>query len=94
MSTIDPLDVNKSNPHESRIHKCENDGSETSYEDYGGKIWYSMAKSQCCNFSGRGRDGYCMTLAEPYKTFRCKCNECSLGKDLLLDMTKNKKSRK
>jgi hypothetical protein len=66
MSTSYPLDVNKSNPYVSIVREGGESMSETLYEDFGGKSWYSLAKRDCCNFEVREQEGYCVTLAEPY----------------------------
>jgi hypothetical protein len=52
-------------------------------ESYGGDQWYLLAKKHCCNFEVREKEGYCVTLAEPYQTFKLKCSECNLGKALM-----------
>jgi endogenous inhibitor of DNA gyrase (YacG/DUF329 family) len=33
---------------------------------------------ECCNFETRKKEGYCITLCEPYRTFRSRCTECFL----------------
>jgi hypothetical protein len=81
--STDPLDVNKSNPYESRVHKDGQGESVTLYEDYGGKSWYSLAKRYCCNFEVRTKEGYCVKLFAPRITFRSKCRDCDLGKALM-----------
>jgi hypothetical protein len=91
MYTSYPTDVNKSNPYESRVHEESNDKPETLYEDYGGKSWYSFAKKECDNFPVREKEGYCVDLFEARNTFRSKCRDCPLGKDL---MKKAKEAKK
>jgi hypothetical protein len=91
MSISYPTDVDTANPYELTILRGGENESETLYEDYGGKSWYSFAKRECCNFYVREKEGYCVKLFEPRNTFRCKCNECSLGKDL---MNKAKEAKK
>jgi len=33
---------------------------------------------ECCNFEAKKKEGYCITLCEPYRTFRSRCTECFL----------------
>ena len=91
--STDTLDVNNTNPDELRVPEGGNDKSETLYEPYGGKLWYSLAKKYCCNFDVRAKEGYCVELFEPRKTFRKKCRDCQLGKDLM-NKAKETKKRK
>ena len=67
--------------------------SETLYEDFGGKSWYSLAKKDCCNFEVRVKEGYCAPLAEPYQGFSCKCSDCELGKALMNKAKETKKKK-
>jgi hypothetical protein len=53
------------------------------YESFGGFKWYQIAKNHCCNFDVRQKEGYCVTLAEPLRTFRVKCGDCSYLGQLL-----------
>ena len=91
--STDPLDVNKSTPTGIRGSISKKNTSETLYEDYGGKLWYSLAKRDCCNFWVRAKECYCVTLAEPYYTFRSKCRDCDFGKALMYK-TKGMKKKK
>jgi hypothetical protein len=91
--STDPLEDDKSNTDELRVPEGSNSISETLYEPYGGKSWYSLAKRYCCNFDVRAKEGYCVELFEPRKTFRSKCRDCQLGKDLM-NKAKETKKRK
>jgi hypothetical protein len=90
---IDPSEVNKSNPDESTIPGGSESMSETLYESFGGRTWYSLAKRDCCNFDVRAKESYCVELFEPRKTFRSKCRDRQLGKDLM-NKAKETKKRK
>jgi len=92
--STDPSKVYKSPPTESTIYDTQNDESVTLFDSYGGKDWYTLAKGYCCNFDVRLKEGYCITLAEPYQVFRFKCNKCSLGQALMnkVEGTRQKKA--
>lgn len=49
------------------------------FESYGGKEWYKLAKNECSNFSVREAGGYCVTLINPVKSFKSPCSKCELG---------------
>ncbi|MFN3481024.1 MAG: hypothetical protein ACK415_11675 [Thermodesulfovibrionales bacterium] len=78
-----PPDVNNINPHEKPVCEGENQGHGLDYDSFGGKQWYELAKSKCCNFEARKTEGYCVTLFEPYYRFHRKCSECRLGMALV-----------
>jgi hypothetical protein len=80
---INSSDVSKSEPYTEPIYEGEKSSlglSEDNFESYGGRDWFNMAKKYCCNFDRRQKEGYCITLAEPYMSFKMKCSECSFGK--------------
>ena len=55
------------------------------YERFGGLKWYQFIKNNCCNFDVKQKENYCVTLAEPYQTFRATCSECLyLGQSLVI----------
>jgi len=84
---INSSNVDIVNPHEKPIYKGENEGlrpPEDEFESYGGKEYYRLAQKHCCNLGIREREGYCVSLAEPYRAFRVKCSECNLMRDFLL----------
>ncbi|MDQ7786771.1 MAG: hypothetical protein RDU01_04115 [Thermodesulfovibrionales bacterium] len=92
--STDPSKIYKSQPTESTIYNRQNDESVNFFDSYGGKDWYTLAKRDCCNFDIRLKEGYCLTLAEPYQGFRFKCNNCSLGQALMnkVEGTRQKKA--
>ena len=88
---IDPSKIYKTNPCVSTIYDMQHDESEKIYEGFGKKAWYSLAKKECCNFEVRVKEGYCVTLSEPYQGFKCKCSDCSLGQALMNKAKEDKK---
>lgn len=84
--SINTQNVSSGKSHEKPIYKGQNGGlglSEDNFGSYGGKQWYKIAKTHCCNFEVREKEGFCTTTAEPYHTFQVKCSECSLGTALM-----------
>lgn len=90
-----PADVDKSEPLSKPLYEDENRGHglfepseqknaskalKIDYDSFGGKDWYELAKAQCCNFEVRAKEGYCITLYEPYYLFKAKCSDCHLFK--------------
>lgn len=71
-----------------KLHPTQNLGLSrakgNSFESFGGKGWYDMARKHCCNFEIREREGNCLTLCQPYILFTKPCNECDLGMALNL----------
>jgi hypothetical protein len=57
--------------------------SSNQHENFGGFGWYQLIKNHCCNFDAKQREGYCITLSEPYQTFNVKCSDCSYLGQLL-----------
>ena len=90
---INPSKVDNATPTESTIYDIKNSESETLYNELGGKAWYSLAKRECCNFKDRIKEGYCVTLFEPYCKFRWKCSDCPLGKASMLKEKETKKKK-
>jgi hypothetical protein len=82
--TSNPREVDSVTAGKQSISEDEIRASETLYESYGGRKWYSIAKSHCCNFQIRESEGYCITLAEPYQAFKSKCSQCDLGMGLMM----------
>jgi hypothetical protein len=93
-STSYPVEVNRANPCVSTICDKQNEESETLYNELGGKVWYSFAKRECCNFDVRVKEGYCVTLSEPYQGFSCKCSNCPIGQALMLKEKETKKKKR
>ena len=91
---INPSKVDKSAPTESTIYDMKNDESEIIYNELGGKASYSFAKRECCNFDVRVKEGYCVTLSEPYQGFSCKCSNCPIGQALMLKEKETKKKKR
>lgn len=81
--STDPSKIYKSNPYKSRVPEVSNSMSVNFFDDFGGKDWCSLSKRDCCNFDVRLNEGYCITLAEPYYLYICKCNVCPLGRGLM-----------
>jgi hypothetical protein len=83
--SINPPDVNISNPCVSTVCKDENCSPRplNTHDDFGGLKWYQMAKTYCSNFEGKLKEGFCISLSEPYQTFKAKCSACKyLGQPL------------
>lgn len=84
----DSRNVNNTNPCQKPICQGQNDGlrlPEDNFERFGGKQWYDLAKKECCNFEVKEREDYCITLSEPYQSYKAKCSECELMHHLLAD---------
>lgn len=47
--------------------------------EFGTKETYLIAK-ECCNFPTKAKDGYCVTLHEPYFLFKTPCRDCGILK--------------
>ncbi|ACI21371.1 hypothetical protein [Thermodesulfovibrio yellowstonii] len=45
--------------------------------EYGSHENYQIAKT-CCNWETKQKEGYCITLYEPYFLFRKPCRECHI----------------
>ena len=92
-STSSSVEVNNAKAYISTTCDIQNSESETLYNELGGKAWYSLAKRECCNFKDRIKEGYCVTLSEPYCKFRWKCSDCPLGKASMLKEKETKKKK-
>ena len=61
-------------------------------EEFGGEMWFNLAKKECCNFDVKFKLGYCVSLFSPCTGFRKKCSECDIGQSLKkrIDKSNNK----
>jgi hypothetical protein len=83
--SMDSQNVSNTNPYQKPICKAQNGSlglSEDNFDGFGGKEGYLLSKKLCCNFEVKEKEGYCLSLTEPYNTFRTKCIDCMLLKAL------------
>jgi hypothetical protein len=68
-------DVHSVTPEKSSTYEAENQG----LGPFEGMSWEDLKiAKECCNFEAKKREGYCITLHEPYHAFKVKCVECLL----------------